>query len=60
MAKTFLEYYKLILSKVSFDKSLLMKEYRKALKFLNPSEQQNLTSWLNSKGVQLQPIKNNK
>jgi len=57
MAKTFLEYYKLILSKVSFDRSLLMKEYRKALKILNPNEQQNLTAWLRSNGVQLQPMK---
>jgi hypothetical protein len=57
MAKTFLEYFKTLLPNFGFDALLLQKEYQKALKILNPSEQLNLTKWLTKKGVKLNPIK---
>jgi len=43
---SFLEYYKLILQKVSFDPSLLRKEYRKAMQQLRPDEADQLKKWL--------------
>ncbi len=57
MAKSFLEYFKTLLPNFSFDNSLLMKEYKKALTLLNPNEQLNLTNWLTQNGLKLQPIK---
>jgi hypothetical protein len=41
-----LEYCKLILVKMSFDRSLFRKEYRKTFAYLNESEQQELKRWL--------------
>lgn len=46
MKTSFLEYYKMILSKVSFDRQLLMKEYRKALQMLKGAEADELSQWL--------------
>lgn len=43
---SFLEYYKLILQKVSFDPLLLRKEYRKAIQQLRPDEVDQLEKWL--------------
>lgn len=43
-----LDYGKLILSKVSFDKKLFRKEYRKALAHLNESDAQSLRHWVRS------------
>ncbi len=57
MAKSFLEYFKTLLPNFSFDNSLLMKEYKKALTLLTPNEQLNLTNWLTQNGLKLQPIK---
>ena len=56
---SFFEYYKSILSKVSFDISLLNKEYRKALDILQPNEVQQLESWLMSEGLyyNLMPVR---
>lgn len=51
MRKSFLEYYKLILSKVSFDKQLLRKEYRKAMHVLSEYETEQLIEWMNEKGL---------
>jgi hypothetical protein len=59
MAKSFLEYFKTLLPNFSFDNSLLMKEYKKALTLLNPNEQLSLTNWLTQNGLKLQPIKIN-
>lgn len=56
MAKSFLEYFKTLLPNFSFDNSLLMKEYKKALTLLNPNEQLSLTNWLTQNGLKLQPI----
>ena len=57
MAKTFLDYFKTILPNFSFDMTLLTKEYQKAIKLLNPTEQINLKQWLSQKGIVLQPVK---
>ncbi|WP_020533962.1 hypothetical protein [Flexithrix dorotheae] len=40
-----LEYYKLILTKVSFNKELFEKELNKAVKMLSPNENANLEKW---------------
>jgi hypothetical protein len=45
MKTSFLDYYKLILSKVSFDQQLLRKEYTKALNLLDQAEVQELNQW---------------
>ena len=48
---SFLNYYKTILEKVSFDTRLLQKEYKKAKSLLDGSESQELDYWLNSSGL---------
>ena len=40
------EYTKIILKKVSFDKKLLLKEYKKAKRLLQPNEFHALRLWL--------------
>jgi hypothetical protein len=49
MKTSFLDYYKLILQKVSFDPVLLKKEYRKAVQRLRPEEADQLRRWLRQK-----------
>lgn len=52
-----LEYFKTILSKVSFDKRLFEKELKKAIKALVPGEINVLKEWCYKKfGHQYQPI----
>lgn len=51
MRTSFLDYYKLILEKVSFDPQLLCKEYRKGLNALQAHEAQQLDRWLKNKGL---------
>ncbi len=52
-----LEYFKTILSKVSFDKRLFEKELRKAIKALIPTEVELLKEWCYGRyGNQYQPI----
>ncbi len=51
MKHSYLEYSKLILSKVAFDPSLFLKEYQKSLKYLNDTEQLKLNTWIISMGV---------
>lgn len=41
-----LEYCKMILSKIRFDKKLFRKEYRKAFSYLKPNEHQALKEWV--------------
>jgi len=54
-----LEYFKTILSKVSFDKRLFEKELRKAIKSLVEQEISLLREWCYQKfGHQYQPILN--
>lgn len=45
----FLEYYKTILDKVSFDYDLFAKEYRKAVGVLTPEETAALNGWIRSR-----------
>lgn len=49
MRTTFLDYYKMILDKVSFDPGLLSKEYQKAKRILQSDEIGDLNLWLRSK-----------
>jgi hypothetical protein len=49
---TFLDYYKMILDKVSFDPALFRKEYQKAKNSLGTSEIQDLNRWLHARGFQ--------
>ena len=44
-----LEYSKLILSKMTFDKRLFKKEFRKAFRYLNREERRQLKIWVRSK-----------
>jgi len=44
-----LEYSKLILSKMTFDKRLFKKEFKKAFRYLNRDERKQLVSWVRSK-----------
>lgn len=45
MKTSYLDYYKLILEKVRFDKRLWKKEYKKALRFLDRDEAKELKAW---------------
>ena len=54
---TYLEYFKTILEKVSFSKELLMKEYQKALTFLQREEQELLIKWMNQNNLTLIPAR---
>lgn len=51
MKTTYLDYYKMILEKVSFDSDLFRKEYQKALRTLPSHEVSELTRWLHAKGL---------
>lgn len=53
MRTSFLDYYKMILEKVSFDRQLLAKEYRKALTILHTHEARQLDQWMKAKGLQI-------
>jgi hypothetical protein len=44
----FLEYYKTVLDKVSFDYDLFAKEYRKAVNVLSSEETAALNAWIKS------------
>ena len=48
-----LEYVKLILIKVSFDRRLFRKEYKKSLAWLSPNEAMELKAWLREQRFQL-------
>jgi hypothetical protein len=48
-----LEYSKLILSKMTFDKKLFRKEVRKAFRYLNAEERRQLIEWVRSKSEML-------
>ena len=56
MKQTFLEYYQIILEKVSFNKELFQREYIKAKKYLNEKEIELLDAWVQSTG-RLQLVK---
>ena len=48
---SFLDYYKIILEKVSFEPLLLRKEYQKAKRNLCTDEIKELNKWLQLKGL---------
>lgn len=48
---SFLNYYKTILEKVSFDKRLVQKEYWKAKQVLQETEIRELDNWLKNNGL---------
>jgi hypothetical protein len=50
---SFLDYYKIILDKVSFDPVLFQKEYQKAKRNLRTDEIRDLNWWLQSRGFQI-------
>jgi hypothetical protein len=47
--RTMLEYCKIILTKMNFDRKLFRKEYRKSFRYLDPDDHQELKKWLRSK-----------
>ena len=51
MKNSFLEYYKLVLDKVSFDSNLFRKEYHKAVKGLSEVEKNELQHWLRARDL---------
>lgn len=51
MQNHFLDYYKMILEKVSFNTILFNKEYNKALQVLSPNEVETLNGWLEARGL---------
>ncbi|WP_114749137.1 hypothetical protein [Pleomorphovibrio marinus] len=51
MKKSYLDYYKEILVKVSFNHGLFSKELKKAQQQLNPIEKQKLYNWLEMEGM---------
>lgn len=46
MKTSMLDYYKLVLSKVSFHPKLFWKEYKKALMHLSEDDSQELKGWI--------------
>jgi hypothetical protein len=46
---TILEYSKVILAKISFDKRLFKKEYRKAFRYLDKDDRAALKHWVRAK-----------
>lgn len=63
MKTTMLEYLKVILRKVSFDKRLFRKEYRKSLRMLGADDARALRQWIRMERMQKMepaplPIKN--
>lgn len=51
MTNPFYDYSKMILEKVSFDRLLFRREYRKALNFLSLDERKSLKLWLRQKNA---------
>ena len=49
----YLDYYKMILDRVSFYPELFVKEYRKAKRQLQPSDVDDLHRWIHEKGFQI-------
>lgn len=60
MANTMLDYCKVILEKVSFDRSLFEKELLKAIAMLIPTDRDELKAWVTRNfGAQYQSFFNN-
>ena len=58
MMSAYLEYAKLILTKVAFDQYLFWKEYSKSQKYLSGVEQEELRSWVTAQGFEADCMKN--
>jgi hypothetical protein len=56
MKGSFLEYYKVILKKVSFDRDLFIKEYKKALNTVREDEADQLSRWIQLQGFEINPL----
>jgi hypothetical protein len=54
--RSMLEYSKLILSKMTFDKKLFKKEFRKAFRYLNRKERKRLVMWVRSQAEKLRLV----
>jgi hypothetical protein len=53
MKTSMLEYFKIILDKVSFDRKLFRKEYRKSISRLSKDEAIELKQWLRHHSLEL-------
>ncbi|MGC3947692.1 MAG: hypothetical protein QM762_24845 [Chryseolinea sp.] len=51
MTICYLEYFQLILQKVSFDRRLFNKEYGKAVRMLSSDQLKTLERWIQSRGL---------
>jgi len=51
MKKSFLDYYKYVLDKVSFDQNLFNKEFQKALSKLEKQDEKKLLKWIREQGL---------
>lgn len=58
MKTSYLDYYKMILEKVSFDYGLLKKELRKANQILTQEERSRLRKWMLQNGLPADPSGN--
>lgn len=58
MKTSYLKYYQLILEKVSFDRGLWEKEYRKAMEVLDDHEAAELRKWASKRRYQVIPERN--
>ena len=57
----FLDYYKMILDRVSFYPELFIKEYKKAKRHLDASEVEKFNRWIDERGFQVilnEPVEN--
>ena len=52
MKMSYLDYYKTILKKVSFNKQLFHKELNKALRYLGEDERESLLVWIKTSGFE--------
>ena len=50
MKHSFLDYYKMVLERVSFDKELFNKEYKKAVKTMRAEQIDEFNRWIHSRG----------
>ena len=50
-----LDYFKTLLSAISFSTRLFRKEYRKSFKYLAPAEQQELKQWIRTEKLRAAP-----
>jgi hypothetical protein len=54
--KSMLEYCKIIMAKMKFNRRLFRKEYRKTFHYLEPTERVELKQWLRQMDVERMPL----